>query len=1035
MAEIKIDKDTFWSRYADLDKNWKTGGKNWGDGKTCDALLLINGEAEEDETMYSRSTAMQNLLIGYEMSDVIFLITEKKFYMLAGSKKIKYMTVVGSAETVKGQDLKLEHITKSKGDGLQDDLQTLLGHFRESKSGKILGIIKKDYEKCKGKLAKKLRAAITEAGVDLVDVGVGFGGVLAIKDSAGLACINKAAQYSTQVLRKYLLPELETVIDEETIIKHSALAEKTEDVFQDPTKIKIKMKPENLDSCYTPIIQSGGNYDLKPSAQSDDNELHYGVIVCSLGARYKNFCSNIARTYFINPSTDMKTVYGILLQVYGKVKANLKPGKKMSDCYKAAMTTIQNSSRPELKFTKNCGFGIGLEFRESSLLLSEKNNRLIAENMVFNVSIGFEQVTTKDQEKRKDPKSATYAILLSDTFKITADEPEAFTHCKREWSEVSYFIGDDEEEEEDVSVKEEKTTRGKETRSADDKRVEMREHQKKLEKDMREKAMKEYANGASVKGADASGKIESYDSVKSFPKKVNPNHIVVDGEHESVILPVCGQMIPFHIGTIKNVQKDGGDAAGEAMTIRIQFLVPGESGNAKPVSISDDKKIFIRELSFKSTSEKFLRAFHHIQQLRKAYLVSTKERITKASLVVQEDLIINKKNGPLAKLRDVSIRPVLSRKKAAGILVAHENGFRYTSSDKLKLDIIYTNIKQAFFQPAKKTHHVLLHLELKNPIKMDAKGSKKTHYVQFFDEVVEQSQDISARGGNYHDEDGLLEEQNERRKRTRANEGFHKFVKKVETEVPKVRESNPTLEFDIPYDELAFQGVAHRESVKIYPTVHSLVALHDNPPLVINLNDIQIANFERVQFSLRNFDLAFIFKEWERLPFRIDTIPSESLEAIRKWLNSCDIKYYETNQNMLWKNVMKMVQKDIPGFLEDGGWATVLGDDEGEEGDDEEDEESDFEPEEEDSEDEDSEEYESAEEEGESSSDESDEEEDEDEGEDWDELEKNAKEDDRELGIKEKETDREERKKKPAYSSSKPSTSKKPAPSRKKQRK
>ena len=36
----------------------------------------------------------------------------------------------------------------------------------------------------------------------------------------------------------------------------------------------------------------------------------------------------------------------------------------------------------------------------------------------------------------------------------------------------------------------------------------------------------------------------------------------------------------------------------------------------------------------------------------------------------------------------------------------------------------------------------------------------------------------------------------------------------------------------------------------------------------------------------------------------------------------------------MWKNVLQTITKDLPGFVEDGGWATVLGGSE-DEGDDE----------------------------------------------------------------------------------------------------
>ena len=49
-----------------------------------------------------------------------------------------------------------------------------------------------------------------------------------------------------------------------------------------------------------------GDFDLKPSASSNEKNLYYGVITCSLGARYKSYCANIGRTYVINPSKGME---------------------------------------------------------------------------------------------------------------------------------------------------------------------------------------------------------------------------------------------------------------------------------------------------------------------------------------------------------------------------------------------------------------------------------------------------------------------------------------------------------------------------------------------------------------------------------------------------------------------------------------------------------------------------------------------------------------------------------------------------------
>ena len=52
----------------------------------------------------------------------------------------------------------------------------------------------------------------------------------------------------------------------------------------------------------------------------------------------------------------------------------------------------------------------------------------------------------------------------------------------------------------------------------------------------------------------------------------------------------------------------------------------------------------------------------------------------------------------------------------------------------------------------------------------------------------------------------------------------------------------------------------------------------------ISLDDVEVASFERVQFNLRNFDVTFVFKDFDRAPIRIDAIPSEYFDRIREWL-------------------------------------------------------------------------------------------------------------------------------------------------------
>ena len=42
---------------------------------------------------------------------------------------------------------------------------------------------------------------------------------------------------------------------------------------------------------------------------------------------------------------------------------------------------------------------------------------------------------------------------------------------------------------------------------------------------------------------------------------------------------------------------------------------------------------------------------------------------------------------------------------------------------------------------------------------------------------------------------------------------------------------------------------------------------------------------------------------------RIDSIPSTSLDTIKDWLTSIEIKYYESKVNLNWKNILKSIKE------------------------------------------------------------------------------------------------------------------------------
>ena len=72
--------------------------------------------------------------------------------------------------------------------------------------------------------------------------------------------------------------------------------------------------------------------------------------------------------------------------------------------------------------------------------------------------------------------------------------------------------------------------------------------------------------------------------------------------------------------------------------------------------------------------------------------------------------------------------------------------------------------------------------------------------------------------------------------------------------------------------------------------------------------------------GLKNFDLVFVMKDYDKPIIRITAIPLEHAESIKDWLDRMDLIYFETTRNLSWPAVLSEIKKDIKGFVEDGGW-------------------------------------------------------------------------------------------------------------------
>ncbi|GAB0094238.1 FACT complex subunit spt16 [Sergentomyia squamirostris] len=885
----------------------------------------------------------------------------------------------------------------------------LIDAIKESRKGKTLGVFLKDTTA--GDFCESWRSNLKSERFEEVDIGASLGYIMCPKEDNEISIMKKASNVSVDVFNKYLKDQIMEIIDSDKKVKHTKLTEGVEAAMNDK-KYVAGIDTSQLDVCYPPIIQSGGNYSLKYSAMSDRNYLHFGAIVCSLGARYKSYCSNITRTLLVNPTEAVQKNYEFLVDLEEEILKKMIPGEKLCEVYDAGLAYAQKT-KPNLvdSLVKTFGFAIGIEFRESSLTIGPKCSALLKKGMVFNVNIGLANLTNPDAA---DKEGKVYALFIADTVMVN-DEPPAsiLTASKKKIKNIGIFLKDDEEEDdEEEEQSSEKAPeilgRGKRTtvlenklRSEHSTEEKRKQNQKALAQALNEKAKERLAKQGGAKETEKVRKSTvSYKSVNQMPREaeVKELKLYVDRKYETVIMPIFGIPVPYHISTIKNISQS---VEGDYTYLRINFFHPGATmGRNEGGLYFHPDATFLKEVTYRSANTKepgeisapssnLNNAFRLIKEVQKRFKTREAEEREKEDLVKQDTLILSQNKGN-PKLKDLYIRPNIVTKRMTGALEAHTNGFRYTSVRGDKVDILYNNIKSAFFQPCDGEMIILLHFHLKHAIMF---GKKKHIDVQFYTEVGEITTDL-GKHQHMHDRDDLAAEQSERELRHKLKTAFKSFCEKVEAMTKQI------VEFDTPFRELGFPGAPFRSTVLLQPTSGSLVNLTEWPPFVIPLEDVELVHFERVQFHLRNFDMIFVFKDYSKKVAMVNAIPMNMLDHVKEWLNSCDIRYSEGIQSLNWAKIMKTIVDDPDGFFENGGWTFLDPESDGEQGggaDSEESEEDEvYEPTDAESEDE-SEEDSDYSEASEDDSDESEEElgSDEESGKDWSDLEREAAEEDK----------------------------------------
>ncbi|TFL07405.1 FACT complex subunit SPT16 [Pterulicium gracile] len=948
---IELNKALFKSRLARIYDCWLSAknDEEFAAIADTDAWLLVAGDPAPEDEAPKKGTCFQIWLLGFEFPATMMLFERERVTFFCSASKAKYLSQIQDC----GGPITIDILAQAKGkDAPNDALQGLMERYTAHTR---IGTLVKESQtgKTTTDWAKLLESA--QSKPEKTDITTGISAILAIKDEEELAATSVSAKLTSTLFKNFVVTKLETILDREAKVSHQQLATQIETRLGSGEGEKAKgpdvkiwaankalanVDWQSVEFVYTPIVVTRSTkhgYDIRYTIESSDDPIaHKGVVLISLGMKYKNYCANISRTLIVGPTTQQESQYQMLHDLQKELLGVAKAGATCRSVYQHALTYVREK-KPDLEahFVKTVGFGTGTEFRDSNYVLSPKSTRVLKADMIFILNLGLTELKAQD--------GSQYALHLADTIRIQEKGSVLLSEGIKSVKDQMFYENEGEDEEKPAKKlptiprangsPNKKTVGGKVLRNANRSTqdeahqtaaAKMIEHQKDLHSQLNERGVERYSEAgdpSATKEGKTWRKFNSYRGEAALPPEAEKQRIFVDRKAQTVVLPVHGFAVPFHINTVKNASKND---EGDYTYLRINFQTPGQlAGKKEDTPFESPDATFIRSVTFRSLDGHRFDTIHkQITELKRDANKREQQRKELADVVEQDNLVELKGRRP-AKLSEVFARPALDGKRLPGELEIHQNGIRYQSVGTHKIDVLFSNVKHLFFQPCDHELLVIIHIHLRAPIMI---GKKKSSDIQFFREASDVQFDETGnrkRKHRYGDEDEIEMEHQERKRRHMLNKEFKAFAEKIAE--AGASSTGDNLELDIPFRELSFEGVPHRTSARLQPTTDCLVHLTEPPFSVVTLGEIELASLERVQYGLKQFDMVLVFTDYTRMPLHINSIQSTQLDDVKNWLDSVDIPITESQVNLNWGPIMKTINEDPHGFFQNGGWSFLAG--------------------------------------------------------------------------------------------------------------
>ena len=313
-------------REHDFSKRWVKLGDYMSEhlGET-DAILIQDG-SDDEESIKIKTLALQSFLFRFEFYNSLIMIGKKKMIFFSNSQKAKLFESfkVGSGLEVKIMGYKGKVPTGEEMGGLMKTAGEFgfkrLGYFKKEKQG--------------GEMIKMFNSELEKEEIELVDVTSSVQRFLSTKEQKDIKLMQMSGKMTGYFFKK-LVEEVEEVIDSGEKVGHRVISEKVDSMLEnDKGKIRrFGLDPTYYDFAYAPLVQSNDKYDLRPTAENDDQNLSSDCILLNMCGKYFEINVLMIRSLLVNPTEKDKKNYKALYYLHEKVKRCLVPGKTLKEVY------------------------------------------------------------------------------------------------------------------------------------------------------------------------------------------------------------------------------------------------------------------------------------------------------------------------------------------------------------------------------------------------------------------------------------------------------------------------------------------------------------------------------------------------------------------------------------------------------------------------------------------------------------------------------------------------------------------------------